>query len=185
MRTDRARALAAALCGLAALALFAAGCGGSTKVIEKTIIETTTSGEETDGTQRASEEDSTGGGKDETPVHVVALRTFSSPTGNIGCAMYEGGARCDIRKRQWRPPPHPASCSDEVDFGQGLQVPRAGRASFVCAGDTTLDPSAPPLQYGSASAIGSTECISRSAGITCTNAAGHGFFISIQSYRLF
>ena len=56
--------------------------------------------------------------------------------------MFEGGARCDIRKRDWSPPPHPASCSEEVDFGQGLAVSHDGKASFVCAGDTTLDPSA-------------------------------------------
>lgn len=113
----------------------------------------------------------------------VHLQRFRSPSGNIGCALYGGNARCDIRKREWKPPPHPASC--EVDYGQGLSVGRRGRAEFVCAGDTTLDPTLPPLAYGATSSVGGTRCASRGAGITCTNAAGHGFFISIQSYRIF
>ena len=99
--------------------------------------------------------------------------------------MFEGGARCDIRKREWSPPPRPASCSEEVDFGQGLAVSHDGRASFVCAGDTALDPSATALGYGEASEMGGTQCISRSEGITCANHSGHGFFISIQSYQVF
>jgi hypothetical protein len=123
--------------------------------------------------------------KIEAPTAVVHLQTFRSPSGNIGCAMFEGGARCDIRKREWSPPPHPASCSEEVDFGQGLTVSHDGKASFVCAGDTTLDPSATPLEYGEASELGGTICMSRSEGITCANHAGHGFFISIQSYKIF
>jgi hypothetical protein len=123
--------------------------------------------------------------KIEAPTAVVHLQTFRSPSGNIGCAMFEGGARCDIRKREWSPPPHPASCSQEVDFGQGLTVSHDGKASFVCAGDTTLDPSATSLEYGEASELGGTICMSRSEGITCANHAGHGFFISIQSYKIF
>jgi hypothetical protein len=121
----------------------------------------------------------------EEPTRIVHLQTFRSPTGNIGCAMFEGGARCDIRKRDWSPPPRPASCPEEVDFGQGLAVSRTGRASFVCAGDTALDPTGKPLAYGEVSELGGTECISRSEGVTCANHSGHGFFISIQSYKIF
>ena len=100
--------------------------------------------------------------------------------------MFEGGARCDIRKRDWAPLPRPASCPKEVDFGQGLAgLPRPAQASFVCAGDTALDPTAAALAYGTASRIGGSECISRSDGVTCVNQAGHGFFISIQSYQIF
>jgi hypothetical protein len=99
--------------------------------------------------------------------------------------LFEGGARCDIRKRDWSPPARPASCPKEVDFGQGIEVSRSGEASFVCAGDTALDPTASALAYGTASRIGGSECISRSNGVTCVNQAGHGFFLSIQSYQVF
>ena len=121
----------------------------------------------------------------EEPTMIVHLQTFRSPSGNIGCAMFEGGARCDIKKREWSPPARPSSCSEEVDFGQGLNVAHVGKASFVCAGDTALDPTTTALDYGEASELGGTICMSRSEGITCANHAGHGFFISIQSYKIF
>jgi hypothetical protein len=123
--------------------------------------------------------------KVEAPTAVVHLQSFRSPSGNIGCIMFEGGARCDIRKRDWAPPSRPASCPEQVDFGQGLTVGHTGQASLVCAGDTALDPSAPQLGYGEASELGGTQCISSSEGITCANHSGHGFFVSIQSYKLF
>jgi hypothetical protein len=73
-----------------------------------------------------------------------------------------------------------------VDFGQGLDVNPAGPGRFVCAGDTAVNPQATPLPYGQDSQIGSVTCASRAAGVTCTNTTtGHGFFIAVQSYRLF
>ena len=58
--------------------------------------------------------------------------------------------------------------------------------NLVCAGDTAMDPAAPTLAYGTATVVGSFECGSRTIGMTCTNLqSGHGFFISIQSYRTF
>jgi hypothetical protein len=150
-----------------------------------------TGGEEGDDNGGDSAEGESGGqtgqpeDKIEAPTAVVHLQSFRSPSGNIGCIMFEGGARCDIRKREWSPPPRPASCSEEVDFGQGLAVSHDGNASFVCAGDTALDPSAPALGYGEASELGGTICMSRTEGITCANHAGHGFFVSIQSYKIF
>jgi hypothetical protein len=205
--------LAALVAFLLVLAALVAGCGGggTTTVIEKTV--TVQSGDEGDqgtttggeGGGAATTDDGGGGGttgggettggegsgggevetKIEEPTAVVHLQSFRSPTGNIGCVMFEGGARCDISKREWAPPPRPSSCPEQVDFGQGLAVEHTGRASIVCAGDTALDPSATELAYGEASELGGTQCISASAGITCANHSGHGFFISIQSYKLF
>jgi hypothetical protein len=117
---------------------------------------------------------------------VVHLTTFRSPTGNIGCVMLDGTARCDINQRLWEPPPHPASCSREVDFGQGLEVGGSGKAGFVCAGDTALDPTSTPLRYGDASVEGDIACQSAATGMTCTNLKdGHGFSISRERYRAF
>lgn len=136
------------------LALAAAGCGG---------------------------DDST---ESEVPTRVVHLTSFQTPSGNVGCYLSGGAARCDISERDWSAP-RPAGCPTESDFGQGLTVGRSGAGEVVCAGDTTLDPSAPKLAYGSASRAGGTTCVSRARGLTCTNSGGHGFFISVQSYRLF
>jgi len=172
----------AAPAALLILAALVAGCcgGGSTTVVEKTVTVESRPAGGTGGGSGGQPED-----KIEEPTRVVHLQSFRSPSGNIGCVMFEGGARCDIRDRDWSPPPRPARCPEQVDFGQGLAVSHGGRASFVCAGDTALDPSGTPLAYGEVSEVGGTECISRRAGVTCANHAGHGFFVSIQSYKLF
>jgi hypothetical protein len=182
--------LAAAL----ALVLFAAvlaGCGGGgTTTIERTVtekvpVEVKAGGDASAGGSR--QEAAAEGATEESqqPSRVVHLKTFRSPSGNIGCGLYGGGARCDIRKRDWSPPPRPAECPEQVDYGQGIEVSRGGQAGFVCAGDTALDPSSSALSYGTASEVGGSECISRKNGVTCVNQAGHGFFLSIQSYQVF
>jgi hypothetical protein len=188
-----AAAPALALAALLVLAVLVTGCGGgSTTTIERTVtekVEVPAKGEAGSGGQEntAASEAETKVAEEEAaqPKRILHLKIFRTPSGNIGCAMYEGGARCDIRKRDWKPLPRPAACSQEVGYGQGLEVPAGGEAGFVCAGDTALDPTASSLAYGTASRVGGSECISRTDGITCVNRAGHGFFISIQSYQVF
>jgi hypothetical protein len=117
---------------------------------------------------------------------VVHAATFRSPSANIGCMIIDGTARCDIRQRKWSPPARPSGCPNIVDFGQGLIVTRSGSGHFVCAGDTTLDPQAPPLVYSTGSRTDGFYCVSASSGMTCENTStGHGFFIAIQGYRIF
>jgi uncharacterized protein DUF6636 len=115
------------------------------------------------------------------------LTSFQLPSHNIGCYMstqFGGNVRCDIRDRSWKPPPKPANC--ELDWGQGVAFHGNGRAGVVCAGDTTLDKTAPVLSYGQTSQAGPVQCHSAAAGVTCANASsGHGFFLSRQSYRVF
>ena len=173
------------LATLCAASMVLAGCGGggsTTTVIDKTITvtqPTTNNATSTSAQTKTSP-------AEEPPSRIVHLSTFRSPTGVIGCVLLDGVARCDISKREWSPPPRPASCPHIVDFGQGLEVGRSGPGRFVCAGDTALDPTGTPLAYGTASRFGSFTCVSRSTGMTCTDpTTGHGFFISIQSYRAF
>lgn len=119
------------------------------------------------------------------PTSVVALETFQTPTGNIGCVIAAGSARCDILRRSWSPLPRPSTCPQIVSFGQGLLV-GAAAAGFVCAGDTVRDPASAKLPYGTASQVGALVCVSRRTGMTCSNRqTGHGFLISLQRYRLF
>ena len=107
------------------------------------------------------------------------LIEFRTPSGNIGCigetVRADNNIRCDIRSRSRSPPPRPTSC--QLDWGQGLSLNRAGRAHYVCAGDTALN-TGPKLAYGATRRIGSIVCVSRTSGLTCTNAAGHGFRMS-------
>src|SRR5581483_512361 len=114
------------------------------------------------------------------------LSTFESPSGNIGCVIAGGQARCDIRQRNWSPPPKPPGCPPVVGFGQGMLVDDHGVGHFVCAGDTALDPSAPKLGYGAATVVAQFKCTSAFVGMTCTDTnTGHGFFLSRQGYRSF
>lgn len=179
MSGSRSIRLAPGVALAAALALAAAGCGSTTTtvtdqspplLVTKTVKSKATAGE---GAAPAANEP------------LVHVSSFQSPSGNIGCMLIAGTARCDIEHRSWRPPARPAACPDVVDFGQGLEIAATGGARFVCAGDTAREPSSPKLAYGSASEFGPFTCRSRREGVTCTRDGGHGFFISIQSYRIF
>jgi hypothetical protein len=168
------RRATAFLAALAALGLGA--CGSSTAPVKTvTVTNTVTTGTHAATTATAPAQ----------PILTVHLSDFQTPSHNIGCMLIGGVARCDIRARTWSPPPHPASCSHEVDFGQGLEVGASGPAGFVCAGDTALDPSASVLPYGTRSVFGQFSCVSRTTGISCTNTStGHGFEMSRSSYAL-
>jgi hypothetical protein len=118
------------------------------------------------------------------PAASASLAGFRSPSGNIGCYISGKGARCDIRNHDWQAPPKPASC--ELDWGDGLAVGRHGRADYVCAGDTTLDPSNPVLGYGERIKRGRFRCKSKQSGIKCVNRRNeHGFKISRQRAKVF
>ena len=103
---------------------------------------------------------------------------FESPSGNIGCVIGKGsGVRCDIRERDWNPPPKPAGCP--VDWGNGLNVAKRGRGRFTCAGDTVFTSTARELAYGDAIRRGRFRCVSRTSGMRCVNRRnGHGFNLS-------
>lgn len=165
---------------LVATAWLLAGCGGGTKTVIVQGPPPPTSTVATTQATRSTASTSTA------PSSFVHLEAFQTPTGNIGCMLIGGVARCDIVRRSWTLPPRPSSCPHIVDFGQGLEVGRSGAARFVCAGDTARDPSSPKLAYGSASRVGPFDCVSRATGMTCTSrSSGHGFMLSVQRYRLF
>jgi hypothetical protein len=112
------------------------------------------------------------------------LFPFQSPSGNIGCILSKRGVRCDIREHSWPTPPKPSSC--DVDYGQGVAVDGHGRASYVCAGDTVLDPSSPTLGYGDRISKGRFRCASKTKGMRCVNReTKDGFFLSRDSVHLF
>jgi hypothetical protein len=116
------------------------------------------------------------------PATAQAVRSFQSPSHNIGCTFAAGQARCDIASHTWTVP-KPKSC--ELDYGGGLFVTKKGtRAKVVCAGDTVLH-QGKVLPYGKSIARDGIRCISRTTGVTCRNSRNHGFRISRQSYKLF
>jgi hypothetical protein len=162
------------------------GCGGSKHTTTVVVTATTTSSRSgpiiTTVTGSSTAVTSTSAGA----ARVVHLDTFQSPSGNIGCAIIAGTARCDIKQRSWSPPPRPHTCPQIVDFGQGLIVGRSGSARLVCAGDTSLNPAAKTLAYNTDTVAEGFRCQSRSTGIVCrSTVSGHGFFISLEAYRVF
>ncbi len=164
-------------CAAVLLALLIAGCGGDTTT---TVTAPQTQGATSDTQSKA-------------PLATAAAvpegnhgpHYFETPSHNIGCYLDSKSVRCDIRERDWSPPPKPQYCIKAgVDWGQGVAV-GAHRASIVCAGDTTLGGPG-LLGYGHSARRGPIFCASRAAGITCRNAdTGHGFFLSRARYRLF
>jgi Family of unknown function (DUF6636) len=117
------------------------------------------------------------------PATASAFHGFHSPSGNIGCILSKSGVRCDIAQHDWPTPKKPGWC--DVDYGQGLQVGKHGRASFVCAGDTVLH-SGGPLAYGESTRRGRFRCRSKVTGMKCVNVRnGHGFNLSREHAKRF
>lgn len=164
-----------------------AACGGSEKTVTETKTvtqaQTTATTPPTTSTTPATTPTTPTTPEPSPARNVVHIGSFRTPSGNIGCAIAGGSARCDIKARDWKPPPKPANC--DVDFGQGIAVAAKG-ASFVCAGDTALDPTGPVLPYGTDSQVGRFLCASREDGVTCKNSAtNRGFFLARDRYQLF
>lgn len=117
-----------------------------------------------------------------TPAH-AALRAFHTPSGNIGCEAFAKYLRCDIGQKAWRGKGLPRS-SCRLDFGDSFTMTATSRPYWSCHGDTALHMGR-ALPYGSTWHAGAFTCNSRVNGLTCTNRAHHGFFLSRQSYRRF
>ncbi len=120
-----------------------------------------------------------------TGTATAGISQFRMPSGNIGCLFDSSDRylRCDIWSGLKPTPPRPAGC--DVDWGFSLNMTRKGRARITCAGDTALDRRSRVLAYGSTWRRGGFSCTSRTTGLTCKNAAGHGWFMSRQSWRRF
>ena len=119
------------------------------------------------------------------PVPSVRPVVFRTPSANIGCRFSRRSVpelRCDIGSGVRPRPPRPATCN--LRWAVGFEIAATGRAHAVCAGDSTVNRSARPLQYGTSWSGGGFTCSSRTAGLRCRNRSGHGFFLSKKhSYR--
>ncbi len=178
--------LLALLCALA-LGGILAGCGGDSETV--TVVATApaeTAPDETTPNNDDPEDADETGLDPEVEADPQLFDAFQTPSGNIACILSDEGARCDIAKRDWNAP-RPAGCPGQMDYGQGLTVEDGdGPGTVVCAGDTTLDPSAPVLDYGESTSVGDFTCTSEEDGVTCRDDGDNrGFFISKQAYELF
>ena len=118
-----------------------------------------------------------------TAASAGAFKGFESPSHNIGCVMYETGARCDIQHHSWPLPKQPKSC--EFDYGGSLWIGTGGRGEYGCVSDSAFGAGS-VLPYGESLRKGRFLCTSEEIGVRCVNRRnGHGFFVSRQSVRLF
>jgi hypothetical protein len=119
------------------------------------------------------------------PEEPTAPRTqgFYTPSHNIGCALSSDSIRCDIREKTWMPPPKPAVC--QLDWGNSVTIDSGGGAHVLCAGDTLLGGSYRELPYGQVLEHGPITCTSRLSGLECESRSGSGFFLSVQTLKLF
>lgn len=111
---------------------------------------------------------------------------FQLPSRNIACGYIpadgriKASIRCDILSGL-RPRPR-GRC--EGDW-TGLSMPVTGRSFAQCAGDTVYMRNAPVLRYGRTWRRNGITCLSRTAGLRCTNRSRHGFELARERWRLF
>jgi hypothetical protein len=113
---------------------------------------------------------------------------FKMPSDNVYCMLEtpynDNGLRCDIREVTNSLPPKPASC--QFAWGKSFEItPNGSVGTRICVSDAVYDPTFPTVAYGTQWSKGGFLCKSAETGLTCTNAAGHGFMISKEEQKLF
>ncbi|UGS35892.1 hypothetical protein [Capillimicrobium parvum] len=110
---------------------------------------------------------------------------FRTPSNLIGCVYQTGPTflRCDVM--------YPTrfdgqrSCGEVGDAGRSFTMRRRGSVKLPCASDTSFDPKSRLVPYGTTRRFGPFRCTVSMSGLRCTNAGGHGWFLSRGSQRLF
>lgn len=112
---------------------------------------------------------------------------FQTPSGNISCAIFPGeesSLRCDMKELKQTYTARPADC--ELDWGTAFGISAVGKSGeVICHGDTLFGTDSASLAYGKSLEAGGFQCMSEKSGLTCRNAAGHGFTLSKAKQELF
>lgn len=137
------------------------------------------------------------------PIHAQAAPFRSgflkTPSGNIQCDFGYGGSQQDLAwvrcgiKSGLKPPPARRGPKCSVSNRVTVRLKGVAHTSrSICPGEDEGDagPFAGPnvakvLAYGTSWHGGGLRCTSEEKGLTCRNPAGHGFFLSRQSWRRF
>ena len=120
------------------------------------------------------------------------LPGFQSPSGNIRCYYRAGRVgllNCQIGRAVYakRLTHYCASPPIGVDWG-GFDLTPTHKGAITCTGGVLYEPATERpifvnLPYSATWRRGVFTCVSRVAGVTCTSRAGHGLFVSRQSWR--
>jgi hypothetical protein len=106
----------------------------------------------------------------------LRLALAAAALGLLAVPVPASAAFCDILHHSWHAPKKPRSC--EFDWGGAIGMTRRGRVKFQCVSDSMFNNHV--LKYGRTWHNGRFTCRSRTTGLRCTNAAGHGFRVSRQ-----
>jgi hypothetical protein len=129
------------------------------------------------------------------PTPIPGIR---SPSGNLSCLYVpRSGALgvpellCNVRRSSYGARLQRLCRSGKagVDW-HGFELTPTKKATVVCSGGILYDPSRQKptyttLAYGHTWRHGAFTCVSRVTGLSCTNRARHGLFLSRAFYRLF
>ena len=121
--------------------------------------------------------------------------TFKAPSGNINCIYLDYDnkpeIRCDISQFTPSFKTVPPGTSNEMITCtpaklHGFTVsPADAQGQAFCPTDAVIDPDSAALAYGQIFKRGGLMCTSETTGMTCMNAAGHGFSLSRASQKVF
>jgi hypothetical protein len=128
------------------------------------------------------------------PAPAARSAYFESPSRNIVCGYFSGAGvpallECGVASGLVPPAPRPAGRCVVVDPATNrVQLGPSGRTYGFCSGDAGVlaeQGRAPVLAYGTTWRGGPYRCTSAVTGLTCRNAAAHGFFLSRQRWHPF
>jgi hypothetical protein len=122
------------------------------------------------------------------------LPGIRTPSGNISCFYVPGSPpvlHCQIKQASYVKK-LVAYCGQPkigVDWG-GFSLGPTAKGGITCTGGVLYSPGTQrlvfvTLPYGKTWSRGVFTCTSRTTGLTCRNRAGHGLFISRESWRAF
>jgi hypothetical protein len=125
---------------------------------------------------------------------LTPLPGIRSPTGNIKCFLVSGGPDlllCSIAHSSYATALQ-AKCMQPNGSGvdwHGFALRPAKSGELNCTGGILYDsgkyrPRYVALPYGKSWHRAAFTCDSRRTGVTCTDGAGHGIFVSRASYRV-
>jgi hypothetical protein len=116
------------------------------------------------------------------------IGSFRTPSGNIHCdaSLDETGRsaelRCDVMNSTAVAPKTPKDCA--LDYGTAFGLSERGPATYLCAGDTIINPGNAPLRYGEVWTRAGLRCDVSRERLRCVNRSGRGFELSTRRQRL-
>lgn len=109
------------------------------------------------------------------PTDAVEMTSFSTPSGNIACALGKNSVSCTINEHSFVP--EDASCSTDPTRPFTVTVTKDGQAQGSCGG--TAAAGGDTLSYGSSAKNDSFACTSTESAISCwSQVSGQGFSLS-------